>query len=360
MTSFILRILFSGLMVFVPNEDGTEVTVLLLNVDHGYHTSDGLQMPHHKPLLLARAGSCTGQCPTRDSEIAQYIYRDQTASVRLDSIEEALTSAGGGGGWVLSNSELSVQKGSSSAPNLPALVIQKNVRGTSNGVPLAIPTSSAEREDFSWVANLKELCPSCNVDPAVLATDPNDLVVARFRLRSGKVFTYTVARITDKVTPVNFKRLDGTGNAASYSQAVASWVAADINISGTDVQIVEDKFDGGTGRSMKLTPDANGKVEVAVLNLPPFVPPSSPDNNAPEVGKHFQLFYDIAQNAPTQPARFVPRAGALPGATIPNVDWTDVHPQTAVASELLNKLRLDVGRTVYERVLCPPSQDPLP
>lgn len=357
MTSFILRILFSGLMVFVPNEDGTEVTVLLLNVDHGYHTSDGLQMPHHKPLLLARAGSCTGQCPKRDSAIASYVYRDQSSSVALDSLEEALA---GGGGWVLANSDLSVQKGSSSAANLPALVIQKNVRGTANGVPLAIPTSSAEREDFSWVANLKELCPTCSVDPDVLATDPNDLVVARFRIRNGKLFTYTVARITDKVTPVNFKRLDGTGTASSYSQAVASWVAADINVSGTDVEIVEDKFDGSAGRSMKLVPDANGKVEVAVLNLPPFVPPASPDNNAPEVGKHFQIFYDTAENAPSQAARFVPRAGKLAGATIPDVDWSYVHPQSAVASELLNKLRLDVGRTVYERVLCPPSQNPLP
>ena len=38
--NFIVRILFSGLMALVPNEDGTELTVLLLNVDHAYHTSD--------------------------------------------------------------------------------------------------------------------------------------------------------------------------------------------------------------------------------------------------------------------------------------------------------------------------------
>ena len=48
-------------------------------------------------------------------------------------------------------------------------------------------------------------------------------------LRSGKVFTYSVARIGGNVTPVHFQRLDGTGNASAYSQAIASWVGAEID-----------------------------------------------------------------------------------------------------------------------------------
>ena len=35
--SFILKLFFTGLMAFVPSQDGKEVTVLLLNVDHDYH-----------------------------------------------------------------------------------------------------------------------------------------------------------------------------------------------------------------------------------------------------------------------------------------------------------------------------------
>ena len=64
---FILRIFFSGLMALIPSEDGTELTVLLLNVEHAHHVSDGTTLAQHKPLLVARAGNCTGQCPTRDS-----------------------------------------------------------------------------------------------------------------------------------------------------------------------------------------------------------------------------------------------------------------------------------------------------
>jgi len=46
------------------------------------------------------------------------------------------------------------------------------------------------------------------------------------------------------------------------------------------------------------------------------------------------------------------------GAQYPTVDYTTVHPQSAVWSTLLNKLRLDIGRTAYERVFCPPGYVP--
>lgn len=350
---FLVRILFSGLMAFIPSQDGTEVTVLLLNVDHAYHSSDGSSLPGHKPMIIARAGNCTGTCPTRDSEIAQYVYADKSLSAAQDSLEEAVA---GGGAWVLDGSELELRKGSSSAPALPALTIRGGVRGT--GI---IPTTATQREDFSWVANLEQLCSGCTLDASLFDTVPPELVAARFTLRSGTLFTWSVARIGSDVTPVHFKRLDGTGSASAYTQAVASWVGADITVSGESIELVEAKFDGGAGRSMMLEPDANGKVEIAVLNLPPFVPPSSPDNDSPEVGKHFELFYELEDNPPAPASRLVPRAGAAPGApSYPSVPWSDVHPSIATASELLAKLRLEASRTVYDRSLCPPTQDPEP
>ena len=350
---FLLRILFSGLIAFIPSEDGTEVTVLLLNVDHAYHSSDGSSLAGHKPMIIARAGNCTGDCPTRDSEVAQYVYADESLSAAQDSLEEAVA---GGGAWVLDGSELELRKGSSSDPDLPALTIRDGVRGTD-----IIPTTATQREDFSWVANLEELCSGCTLDADIFDSVPPELVAARFTLRSGTLITYSVARIGSDVTPVNFKRLDGTGSASAYTQAVASWVGADIVVDGESIELVEEKFDAGPGRSMLLEPDANGKVEIAVLNLPPFVPPASPDNNSPSVGKHFELFYELEDNPPTAAARLVPRAGAAPGApSYPSVEWEDVHPSIATASTLLTKLRLEASRTVYDRSLCPPTQDPLP
>lgn len=357
---FILRILFTGLIAFVPNEDGTELNVLLLNADHNYHTSDGSALPHHKPVLVARAGDCTGDCPKRDSDVAQFMFADKTSSVALDSLEAAV---GGGAAWSLAGSDLSIRKSSSSAPDLPALWFRTDARGTVNGQPRIIPLTADEREDYSWVADLKQLCAtgSCLVDQSVLATQPpSNLVAARLRLRSGKVFTYSVARLGANVTPVRFERRDGQGSASPYTQAVASWVAADIAISGDSVEIVEAKFNGGAGRSMVLEPDANGKIEMAVLNLPPFVPPASSVNNAPEVGKHFEMFYELNQGAQAAATRLVPRAGAPAGAqSYSAVDWHLIHPQ-AEQSELLNLLRLDIGRTVYDRIICPPVRNDTP
>lgn len=354
--TFILKLFFSGLMALVPSQDGKEVTVLLLNVNHDYQISDGTNLAHHKPLLIARAGSCTGQCPKRDSDIAQFLFADQSESAALDSLEDAVA---GGGAWALSGSDLSIHKGSSGDPDLPPLVIRNDARGSVNGVPNIIPNSTDEREDFSWLASLHSVCPDCTLNADVLAAQPPGLIAARLHLRSGKVFTYSIARIGSNVTPVHFQRLDGTGSTSPYSQAVATWAGAELEISGDDVEIVEDKFDGSTGRSMTLGPDDDGKVEVAVVNLPPFVPPASAATAPPEPGKHFETYYELAETPPAQVARLVPKPGAAAGAPAYDaVGWDSIHPQEELWSDLLNALRMNIGRTVYEQVLCPPSTWP--
>ena len=344
---FIVRILFTGMMAFIPNENGTQLDVVLLNVPHGQSISDGTALPHHKPLLFARAGNCTGTCPTDDAAIAAYLFGDKATNAAVDSLEAACS---GGGAWELSGSEISIVKGSSSDPDLPALDIQSGVRTT------LIPTTSAEREDFSWLADMKQICPNCGLNSEVLdAEPPAGLVAARLRLTSGKVFTYSIARIGSDVTPVHFKRLDGQGNASSYTQAIATWIAADIAVSGDGIKIVESKFDGSNGRTMTLTPDSNGRVEIAVLNLPPLVPASQ--SGTAGVGKHFERYYDITANPPSAAARLVPLPGAAPGtASYPQVTWQSIHPATELWSELLNALRLNVGRSPHEITLCPPFE----
>src|SRR5947209_808016 len=136
---FILRILFSGLIVFVPSQDGKQLTVLLLNVPHNHQLSDGSTLADHKPIFIARAGGCAGDCTRRDAAIAQILFGDKSLSEGLDAVEAA---AAGGGAWVLGGSEISLRKTSDGDPDLPALSIRRNVR---NGI---IPATSAEREDF--------------------------------------------------------------------------------------------------------------------------------------------------------------------------------------------------------------------
>lgn len=346
--SFIVKILFSGLMAFVPNQDGSELTVLLLNVPHAYHTSDGASMDHHNPVVLARAGDCSGDCP-QEQALANVLFPDLSETAALDALESALSD---GAGWQLSGSDISVRKATSNAANLPALTIVDNVRGTVNGQPQPIPTSSAAREDYSWLGDMGSICSGCTLDADVLGNNPPaGLIAARFRIRNGRVATHSVIRLGNNVAPVNFKRLDGTGSTSSYAQALASWVVTEIEVTGDAIEIVEEEFDGTPARSMTLSPDANGKVELAVLNLPSFEPPASSNNDAPQVGKHFELFYELAENPPAEEARLVPRA-ADP-ASFPEVSWSLVHPSSSIGSALLSGLRLEIGRGPYDRLMCP-------
>ena len=357
---FILRILFTGLIVFVPSEDKTEVTVLLLNVGHAHQLSDSSTLDTHKPLLIARAGSCTGDCPADDPDIAQYLFSDKSLSEAMDATELAVD---GGAAWLLAGSDLTLRKGNTSDPDLPSLVLLENSRSVVNGVPQMVPTTSAERADFSWVADLKAVCQTgCNIDTAMLdAEPPAGLIAARLTLRTGNIFTFSMARIGSDITPVNFKRLDNSGSASPYSQAIATWVGADVEVSGSSIEIVEEKFNGDPGRSMILSPGEDETVEIAVLNLPPFTPPTAPYSATPGVGKHFEMYYEVTENPPAAAARLVPRAGAPAGAPeYPEVEWHSIHPQETLWSELLNQLRLDVGRTVAEQVLCPPARNNLP
>lgn len=356
MSTFVLRILFTGLMAFIPDENGTEVTVLLLNSNH-YHTSDSSAMPVHKPFVLARAGSCSGACDNDATSIADDLFRDLSPSARIDSLAYAL---GDGSGWMIAGSDIAVRK-SSGAANLPALQIRDDVRGTVNGQPEIIPATSTSRQDFSWIPALQPLCSSgCTMDSALFDTVPPGIVAARFKIDSGDLYTYSIARLGSDVTPVRFQRLDGTGSTSSYVQAITSWMGLDIEVTGNSIDFVETKHDGSTGRTMTLSPDASGKVEVAVVNLPPFVPPASSNNDAPQVGKHFEMYYELLESPPARETRLVPRAGAPSGTTVPQVTWSSIHPSGAVSSELLSRLRLEPGRSLYDRVLCPPVKPPYP
>jgi hypothetical protein len=336
-------------MAFIPNENGTEVTVLLLNTDH-YHMSDGSMMQPHKPVLYIR-GNCSGDCDVDDG-LDTFTFRDLSPETALDSLNYAI---GDGTAWVITGSDLAVQK-SSGAANLPSLSIRNNVRGTVNNEPRVIPETSTQRGDFSWIPALRELCEeSCAIRSDLLDTIPPEIVAARFTIDSGDLYTYSVARLGSDVQPVQFQRLDGDGSASSYVQAVTSWVGLDITVTGTSVDLVETKHDESPGRTITLSPD-NGVVEMAVMNLPPSVPPASSTNNAPQVGKHFEMYYDLLASPPDRETRLVPRLAE--GVAVEEVSWSSIHPAT---SELLTRLRFEPGRSLYDRTICPPVKpDPFP
>jgi hypothetical protein len=351
MTEFVLRIFFSGLIAFVPNSNGTEMNVVLANTPHEYTLADGTALPHHHPILLARASSCEGTCVTDDQpEIASYLFSNKTATQAQTSLNHALQ---GGGAWALAGSDLTL------AGPVEPLAIRSGVRGRDdNGALLAVPRSAAEREDFTWVANIDEIAPETNgfKDSLTLPeAPPACTVAARLKLRNGKLFTYSLVKIDSKAIPVYFRKPSGEAPEAPYAQAVANWVVAEIRVPGDSVDVVEQSFnDSSKRRAMKLHP-VNGVVEIALLNLPPY---ETPDPAAPPPppapGQHFQVFYDLVKRPPAYAARLVPHRALAPSASEPQVDWASLHPKDATSSELLEQLGLNPrGKGPYDLAICP-------
>jgi len=340
---FVLRIFFSGLIAFVPSADRKELTVLLLET-HGHALSDGAPLAHHKPVLLARAQSCKGDCNAQDAEIAEYFYADLSDSQAASALDEALQ---GGGAWVLDNSDLSV--GGTASGNL-------SLR-RSAGQNKLVPGSSSERQDFTWVADLRKIVPGLGeLNPALFAArPPKAIVAARLRLTSGEVSTYSLIRVGAELQPIHF-RSAASKSDAPYEQAVANWVVAEIPAAGDSIQLLARNFDDPQKqRSMTLTPIKEKErrvVEIAVLNVPPFRVPTPGARPAPQPGRHFEVFYDLAKNPPPANQRPIPHVGAASAQK----KWQDVHPSAALFSPLLNQLRLDAGRGPYDVLLCPVSQ----
>jgi hypothetical protein len=76
---FTLEIVFIGLVAFVPDPDvkqPTKITTLLLDATSGYGSSDGRQIPSHKPLMLYCCDNVQGGCTAADTtpEAIAYFY----------------------------------------------------------------------------------------------------------------------------------------------------------------------------------------------------------------------------------------------------------------------------------------------
>lgn len=336
---FILRIFFSGLIAFVPSEDGKQLTVLLLNTPHAHHGAVRSGIPEHQPVLLARAGGCKRDCPRSDVSVAPFLYPDApSAASAVDSLALAVDQ---GVVWPLAGSNLSL-----GIPNDGVKLVR-----TKTSAGKAVPDNEAERADFGWVASLKQIDPAMStLRPALFSKNPpEELIVARLTLTSGKVSTYSVIQVDGEVMPIDFRPLSGTGS--SYTRAVASWVEAEIQVPGDSLQVVEERFSGGVKRRMSLTP-LNGVIDMAILNVsrPVRRIPGKP----PGAGMHFARFWDLAAQPPASSRRAIPQVPRSM-SKVEKRDFEALH--TDPQSELLKRV-FPGDRSPYDQLLCPMSQYP--
>jgi len=337
---FILRVFFSGLIAFVPSEDGKELTVLLLDAPQAHHGSSHAGIAEHKPVLLARAAGCDGQCARRNDAVSTFLYPEVTsAAASNESLARAIDR---GVVWQLAGSDLSF--------GIPKDGVKLTRTVSSKGK--SVPDDALERADFGWVASLKAIDPAVGkLDPAIFsAHPPKGLIVARLKLSSGDVSTYSVVQVNGKVMPIDFRPLSGNGTA--YTRAVASWVEAEIHVPGNSLKVVETSFAGGKRREVSLKP-LNGVIDIAVLNV--SQPPESKRTAMPEPGLHFARFWDLAARPPASSVRPIPQ---FPLAQVEKRDFEALHVDDAGRkSDLLEAIFPD-PRSPYDQILCPMSQYP--
>lgn len=343
--SFILRVFFSGLIAFVPSEDGKELTVLLLDgVQAHQHVPAGstvIAMAEHKPVLFARAGACDGDCTRQNAAVASFFYPDVDTPAAAESLANAVS---GGAVWPLDGSNLRL----GTAKDGVKLAHATSARAK------PLPDTTTERADFGWVAQLKAIDPGAGpLKPAVVdGVPPEGLVIARLHLTSGKVSTYSVIQVGGNVTPIDFRPLLSDAKEP-YARAVASWVQAEIRVSGDSIRIDETSFAGTPKRSMTLKP-SNGVVELALLNTTRPMRDVRVEEPAP--GAHFARYWDLTQNPPAAGARAIPQVSRAKMAVR---DWNALHPNTrARRSPLLEDLLFAGGRSPYDLILCPMAQYP--
>jgi hypothetical protein len=354
---FILKVYILGLVAFLPSPDGTEMTVLMVDARDGYALSDGTWMETHEPLLLARAARCQGDCRDGFHEVAEYLYQGRPEE-NVRQLESAIL---GGATWPLDGSELSFQiptEGSSRG------VAGLQIRGhdPSGGDPTQLQgVSQTPREvgHFDWVAEIAALEPGAGmIDPDVLAERPEKgLIVARMKLATGEIRTERLVTLENQVVELKFRPLRREKWPSRYSQALADRVVAEISVPGCEVILKEDRFDGAPGRSITLAPEAcDGEVvvEVVLVNLPHDSFAATPSKRPrEEIGKHFEMFYELAYLRPPNHLRPVP----FPSVRLEELEeeTEQVRGRQAQGSMLLPALGLP-RRGAYSRPICPMVQ----
>lgn len=359
--SFVLKIYFFGMIAFVPNTDGRQMTALVIDARPGFHASDGTAFPSHYPVLLARAGSCKGNCQEDAQRVADHLFGTGTLLNPAFTRGELKKIVGEGGGtWELDGEHITLQAGTTRRSGATLQVVRnrrpETTREAGGSSAVTLPKNLAEAEDFSWVAEIKEIVPEARkVDPDCLKEKPEKgLVVGRVKLEEGTLKTHRLIQFKEDIPRFIFQPLSASAPTTSYSQGLADWTVAEIPITGCEVTINSRDFATGETRSMTLGPSdcqgGNEIVEVAVMNVPDpskrHDHPSARGNRANDpqaVGTHFELYYELAQTRPSWKQKAVPVVDAEA------VKPADVDPGDVQFLKVLNIPRAGT----YSHPICP-------
>lgn len=309
---FTFRVVFGGLCGFVPNTNGHQMRVLVVNATERVAANGESVLPTHVPLFLFDSANRRSQIGRRPLEGDRLLASAE--------IQEERFRTGRFCGHPLVREEICFrnEEGGSFGRSFET----HRSRRSSETTP-----ATGEEDDLFWVPQMEHAFPGAGrIDPECLGEAPPASVAARVRLTEGVVSTASLARdrgrgkgkgkaapapalyvFREWVAPVTPSRSKAAQTTPSSSEAVArvhrranspvgarplaTGVQLEIEVPGDMVTVWSSRFSHShEGRwAVSLGPAPGTRiVEAYVYNVS-----ARPLDRAPEVDMDFEFFYDL-------------------------------------------------------------------
>jgi len=297
----ILHVAFVGLMSFFQGSSG--VDGLLVSTLVPQYASYGVLIPTHDAFLAIKKALLDPDDPCPD-EAGVNKKDPQVCS------------------WMLSHHDLSFE----------------GVEIDHSGGPVCVPD-----EYNTCPAPIRDLMPEHFVLKGV-CRDPKPRgcpIVGRVLLPAPRIQGVELCG-----APITFKPLRGTVPDDTNHKQIAELTWADLKIEGSSVKLHLDKFGSLTGGRTINLKVAGNDLSIIVANIHRKHSLET-DSATPDVDRHFELFYSLAEQDPPGSQRSVPHA-------------TCSSPKQSAPPWLLDMLGdIDVSisssKGLHERVICPMS-----
>lgn len=298
--TFTLKLIFYGLIGFVPNneQNPTALTVVLADGAGSQYASDGCKLPEHYPALFVAASKCRqdrGRCQFSSFLDGKFGYPKEDLGVK--------------GSWRIDGKQIKISLiDSDGTPiNIPAgdlnFVRDRRQAGSQ------IPGNKVEATDFSWVpkVNLGK-----KIDAKCLSGKTICPVIGRIDIKGqGEVTTCHLVE-THKEKLVCAHKFEAVTPPAQdpgsfLPQAIADAVMVTMqlprqqNYLDLSVLLTVQTFDQKESIQIALSPGDNSSVNIWIVNLPEYLDESDVACHDVNVDKHSELYFNLSERQNGRP-----------------------------------------------------------
>lgn len=260
--SITVRLIFMGLVGFVPHNDGREgMTALFLDTARVQTSSAKCSVPPHIPAVYMLDGKCMGQC--RRIPLGR---EDDADAMGFDHPDHTLQLA-----WLLDREDLEISQADEDAVRLAKPFFQ--------GRRKLAPRRSRQASYFSWVPDMGLLTGGHGeVREDCLGGQGTCPLTARFKLTGGRASAcHLFHDLDDQPSPdgrsnvrVFDYTIEGDDSTRVESQAVADAVLVEFEVEGDRVTLQSWELPMGQGQQAKkgtanLWPAENSRTLTLVV-----------------------------------------------------------------------------------------------